>query len=103
MSNPSRHSLEAPVQILLEAYGIVFLQWTHYARVYDERRKSPKSEPALELICRAVPSVEAHHRSVGPNAGRNSGGRRIIIFFCKNRENNEYFSNSGRQSKDSLE
>ena len=37
-----------------------------------------KSEPALELISRAGPSVEAHHRSVGPDAGRNSGGRRII-------------------------
>ena len=31
---------------------------------------SPKSEPALEVISRAVPSVEAHHRSVGPDAGR---------------------------------
>ena len=38
---------------------------------------SPKSEPALELISRAVPSVEAHHRSVGPDAGRNSGWRQI--------------------------
>ena len=37
-----------------------------------------KSEPALELISRAGPSVEAHHRSVGPDAGRNSGGRRIM-------------------------
>ena len=54
---------------------VPFLQWTHYARGYDERRKSPKSEPALELISRAVPSVEAHHRSVGPEAGKNSGGR----------------------------
>ena len=39
---------------------------------------SPKSEPALELISRASPSVEAHHRSVGPDKGRNSGGRQII-------------------------
>ena len=31
---------------------------------------SPKSEPALELISRVEPSVEAHHRSVGPDAGR---------------------------------
>ena len=27
---------------------------------------------------RAAPSVEAHHRSDGPDTGRNSGGRRII-------------------------
>ena len=40
---------------------------------------SPKSESALELISKAAPSVEAHHRSVGPDAGRNSGGSRIII------------------------
>ena len=39
---------------------------------------SPKSEPALELHSRDAPSVEAHHRVNGPNAGRNSGGRRII-------------------------
>ena len=39
---------------------------------------SPKSEPALELHSRAAPSVEAHHGSVGPNTGRNSGGKRII-------------------------
>ena len=32
--------------------------------------KAPKSEPALELISRAVPSVEAHHRSVGPDVRR---------------------------------
>ena len=34
-------------------------------------------EPALELQSRAVPSVEAHHRSFGPDAGRNYGGKRI--------------------------
>ena len=28
---------------------------------------SPKSEPALELHSRAAPSVEAHHRLVGPD------------------------------------
>ena len=39
---------------------------------------SPESEPALELHSRAVPSVEAHHYSVGPDTGRNSGGRGII-------------------------
>ena len=38
----------------------------------------PESEPAQELHSRAVPSVEAHHRSVGPDTGRNSGGRLII-------------------------
>ena len=38
---------------------------------------SPKSEPALELKSRAVPSVKAHHPVSGPNTGRNSGGRRI--------------------------
>ena len=38
---------------------------------------SPKSEPALELHTRAPPSVEAHHRSDGPETGRNSEGRRI--------------------------
>ena len=39
---------------------------------------SPKSEPAQKLISRAATS-EAHHHSVGLDAGRNSGGRRIII------------------------
>ena len=39
---------------------------------------SPKLEPALELISRVAPSVEAHHCSVGPDAGRNSRGRQII-------------------------
>ena len=39
---------------------------------------SPKSE-TLELHSRAVPSVEAHHRSDGPDTERNSGSRRIII------------------------
>ena len=38
---------------------------------------SPESEPALELFSRAAPSVETHPHSVGPDAGRNSGGRRI--------------------------
>ena len=33
----------------------------------------------IELISRAAPSVEAHHRSVRPDAGRNSGERQIII------------------------
>ena len=32
----------------------------------------------LELHSRAVPSVEAHQRSIGPDVERNSGGRRII-------------------------
>ena len=40
--------------------------------------QAPKSEPALELISRAVPSVEAHQGSLGPDAGRNSGGKQII-------------------------
>ena len=31
---------------------------------------SPKSEPAMEVIGRAVPSVEAYHHSVGLDAGR---------------------------------
>ena len=44
-----------------------------------KRHKSPKSEPALELISTAASSVDAHHWSVGPDAGRNSRGRRIII------------------------
>ena len=39
------------------------------------------SEPALEPHSRAVPSVEAHHRVSGPNTGRNSGGRWIIIII----------------------
>ena len=38
---------------------------------------APNQEPSLELHSRAAPSVEAHHRSVHPEAGRNSGGRRI--------------------------
>ena len=33
--------------------------------------ESPKSEPALELRSRAKPSVDAHHRSDGPDTGRN--------------------------------
>ena len=37
----------------------------------------PESEPAQELHSRAAPSVEARHRSVGPDTGRNSGGRQI--------------------------
>ena len=36
---------------------------------------SPKSEPTLELHSRAALSVEAHPRSVCPDAGRNYGGR----------------------------
>ena len=39
----------------------------------------PKSERALELHSRAEPSVKAHHRSDGPDAGRNSRGSQIII------------------------
>ena len=39
---------------------------------------------ALELHSRAEPSVEAHHRSVNPDAGRNSGGRWIIIIKTSN-------------------
>ena len=35
------------------------------------------SSPESELHSRAAPSVEAHHRSVGPDTGRNSGGRQI--------------------------
>ena len=35
------------------------------------------TSPKSELISRAAPSVEAHHRSVGPDTGRNSGGKRI--------------------------
>ena len=43
---------------------------------------SPKSVPALELHSRAAPSVEAHHHSDGPDAGRNSRGRWIIKKNC---------------------
>ena len=40
------------------------------------------SSPKSKLHSRAVPSVEAHHCSDGPNAGRNSGeGRNKIIFY----------------------
>ena len=38
---------------------------------------STKSKPTLELISRTAPSVEAHHQSVGPDAGINSEGRQI--------------------------
>ena len=31
--------------------------------------------PALELHSRAAPSVEAHYCSVGPDTGKNSGGK----------------------------
>ena len=37
-----------------------------------------RSKPSLELHSRAAPSVEAHHCSDSPDAGRNSGGRWII-------------------------
>ena len=37
----------------------------------------PKSELALELLSRAAPMVEAHHRVNDPNTERNSGGRQI--------------------------
>ena len=58
----------------------------YYGFILDKAHKtnldaSPKSYPALEIISRAAPSVEAHHRSVGPDAGRNSGRRRIIKNF----------------------
>ena len=46
--------------------------------INDNLDKSPKSEPTRELHSRDVPSVEAHHRSVSPDAGRNSGGMQII-------------------------
>ena len=41
-------------------------------------------EPALELHSRAVPSVEAHHRSVGPDTGRISRGRQLKKCLHKN-------------------
>ena len=49
-------------------------------------------EPTLELISRDVPSVEAHHCSVRPDAGRNSGGRRIIKKLKIKRMTNKLFS-----------
>ena len=60
--------------------------WSHLDKLLDERVKAlkpiwiqaPNQEPALELHSRAAPSVEAHHRSVGPDARRNSGGKGII-------------------------
>ena len=55
-----------------------------------------KSEPTLELISRAAPSVEAHHRSVGPDAGINSGGRQITK---KKRE--KLYSRSSCRDRDS--
>ena len=36
------------------------------------------TSPESELHSRAMPSVEAHHCSVGPDTGRNSGRRRIV-------------------------
>ena len=47
----------------------------YYGFILDKAHKtnldaSPKSDPALEIISRAAPSVEAHHRSVGPDAGK---------------------------------
>ena len=45
----------------------ILLQWTRYANM----------QPALELHSRAVPSVEAHHPSVGPDTWINSWGRGI--------------------------
>ena len=50
----------------------------------------PGSIPHLVLLYRslrvrnnrAAPSVEAFHRVSGPNTGRNSGGRWIIIKNC---------------------
>ena len=47
-------------------------------KMWDLNTLSPKSEPALELISTDAPSVEVHHHSISSDAGRNSGGRRII-------------------------
>ena len=60
----------------------VFSDGEYYTPLYEKGikendNKSPNQEPALELHSRAEPSVEAHHSSVGPDTGRNSGGRRI--------------------------
>ena len=57
----------------------------------DRGRGDPGLNPALarwrirlksdfqhvKINNRAAPSVEAHHPSVGPDSGRNSGGRQI--------------------------
>ena len=58
---------------------LVLRGWRKVKAVLLRFHTSPKSKPALELHSRAAPSVEAHHHSDGPDARRNSGGRRIII------------------------
>ena len=42
------------------------------------RKNTLDISPKSELHSRTAPSVVAHHHSVGPDTGRNSGGRRII-------------------------
>ena len=41
------------------------------------------AESTLELQSRAAPSVEAHQRSVGPDTGRNSGGKKVMTSIFK--------------------
>ena len=54
---------------------------THWQSPQTNMDTCPKSEPALELISMAAPSVEAHHRSVVPDAGKNSRVKRITKKF----------------------
>ena len=63
--------IDAHIEAHIEAHKSVVCIWP------VSLDTSPKSEPALELLSRAVPIVEAHHRSVGPDTGRNSRVRRI--------------------------
>ena len=87
VSNSSRHSSKPRFNprlghIYWQIYMVAFR--THYSP-QTNLDTTPKSEPTLELISRDAPSMEAHHCSVGPDAGINSGGRRIIrkkIYFC---------------------
>ena len=51
----------------------------HRLKKCKQTSAQTQSEPALEEIRRAAPSVVAHHYSVSPDTGRNFGGRRIII------------------------
>ena len=46
----------------------------HYSNIRTPGT-TPKSEPAMEVIGRAVPSVEPYHHSVGLDAGRKFLGK----------------------------
>ena len=51
---------------------------TQLTKLLNQSDVRPRSEPALELHCRAMSSVGVMYCSSGPNTGNNPGGGRII-------------------------